>query len=140
MYLLSLISAHSLRPSIYLLSPSKLALHDSPAWEICFPHQDNYQWGIFYIAISYAIWVSRRLDNPINIHTSNIFNWYRNRTSKITSSYILLVENGGRLNSTVSNHGNNRKFGKRLRWFLQNTPSYATWSWRSRDNLSILEF
>ena len=32
--LLSLMSSHSLRPSIYLLSPSKLAFHYSPAWEI----------------------------------------------------------------------------------------------------------
>ena len=50
------------------------------------------------------------------MHTSNIVNWYRNRSSKTTSSYILLFEHGRRLNSTVSNHANNRKFGRMLRW------------------------
>ena len=74
---------------------------------------------ILYIAISYAIWVSRNLDSPINIHTSNIVNWYRNQSLKTASSYILFFERGKRLNSTVSNHGNNRKFGKMLRWFWQ---------------------
>ena len=74
---------------------------------------------IFYIAISYGIWVSRSLDSPVNIHTSNIVNWYRNRSSKTTSSYILLFEHGRRLNSPVSNHTTNRKFGRMLRWFWQ---------------------
>ena len=46
---------------------------------------------IFYIAISYVIWVSRNLDSLINIHTSNVVNWYRNRTTKTTASYILLL-------------------------------------------------
>ena len=111
-------STHSLRPSIYLLSPSKLAFHNSAAWEIVFRIKSVTVVN-FYIAISYAIWVSRSLDSHFNIHTSNIVNWYRNRTSKTTSSYILLFEHGRRLNSTVSNHANNRKFGRMLRWFWQ---------------------
>ena len=74
---------------------------------------------IFYIAISYAIWVSRSLDSPINILTSNIVNWNRNRSSKTTSSYILSFEHGRKLNSTVSNHANNGQFGRMLRRFWQ---------------------
>ena len=71
----------------------------------------------FYIAISYAISVSRSLDSHINMHTSNLGNWLGNRSSKTTSSSILFFEHGRRLNSTVSNHANNRKFGRMLRWF-----------------------
>ena len=61
--------------------------------------------------------MSRSLDRPINIHTTNIVNWYRNRSSKTTSTYILLFEHGRRLNSTILNHANNEKFGRMLRSF-----------------------
>ena len=111
-------SSHSLRLSIHLLSLPKLALHYSPAWEIIFCIKPVTS-GDFDIAISYTIWVSRRLDSPINIHTSNIVNWYGNRSSKTTSSYILLFEHGKRLNSSVSNHANNGKFGRMPQWFWQ---------------------
>ena len=111
-------SSRSLRPSIYLLSPSKIALHYSPEWEIVFRIKPVTS-DDFYIAISYLIWVSKNLDSPINIHTSNIVNWYRNRSSKSTSSYILLFVHGKRLNSRVSNHANNGTFGRMLRWFWQ---------------------
>ena len=52
--LLSLISSHSLRPSIYLLSASKLVFRYSPAWEIVIRIK-TFTSGDFYIAISYAI-------------------------------------------------------------------------------------
>ena len=103
---------------IYILSPSKLAIHYSLAWDIVFRIKPVTS-GDFYIAISYAIWVSRSLDSPINIHTTNIANWYRNRSPKTTSSYILLFEHSRQLNSTVSNHANIRKFGRILRRFWQ---------------------
>ena len=113
--LLSIKSSHSLRPSIYLLLPYKIAFHYSPAWES--PASSKLPVVIFYIAIWYAIWVSRSRDSPVNIHTSNIGNWYQNRPLKTISSYILLFEHSRRLNSIVSNHANNRKFGRMLRWF-----------------------
>ena len=53
----------------------------------------------------------------VNMHTLNIVNLYRNRSSKITSSYILLLQHGRRLNSTVSNHAHNINFGRMIRWF-----------------------
>ena len=117
--LLSLIFSHSVLPSIWLLSPSTLAFHYSSAWEIVFRMipviSDD-----FCITISYVIWVSRSRDSPINIQTSNIVDWHRNRSLKIASSYISLFEHGQRLNSTVSYHANNRKFGRMLRWLWQN--------------------
>ena len=65
------------------------------------------------------MWVYRSRDSHINKHTSKIVNWYRNRSAKTTLSYILLFEHGWRLNSTVYNHKNNRKFGRMRRWFRQ---------------------
>ena len=47
----------------------------------------------------------------------NIVNWYRNRSSITTYSYILLSEHCRRFNSTVSNLVNNRIFWRILRWF-----------------------
>ena len=79
--LLSLISSHSLRPSIYLLLPYKIAFHYSPAWEIA-SRIKQVTSGDFCIAISYAIWVSRCRNSPVNIHTSNIVNRYQNRSLK----------------------------------------------------------
>ena len=52
--MLPLIYSHSLRPSIYLFSASKLAFHYSPACEIVFRIHPVTS-GEFYIAISYAI-------------------------------------------------------------------------------------
>ena len=66
--LLSLISSHYLRSSIYLLflSPSTLAFHYSPH-EKSFSASCQLPVTIFYITISYVIWVSRSRDSPINI-------------------------------------------------------------------------
>ena len=114
--MLFIISFHSFCPSIYLFSMSQLAFHYSPAWEII-SRICLLPVVILYIAISYAIWVSWRRDSPVNIHTSNIVNWYRNRLAITISSHILLFGHGRRLNSTVSNHTNNRKFGWIRRWF-----------------------
>ena len=114
----SLISSHSLRPSMYLLLPYKIAFYYSPAWEIVSRIKQVTR-GDLYKAISYTIWVSRRRDSPVYIHTSNIVNWYQNRSLKTISSYIFLFEHSRRLNSIVSNHANNRKFGRMLRWFCQ---------------------
>ena len=90
---------------------------------------------IFCIAISYAIWVLRSRDSRINIHIPNIVKWYRNRSAKTTSSYILLFDHGRRLNSSVSNQANNRKLGRMLGWFCQYLfYIYAIWTWGSRDS------
>ena len=64
---------------------------------------------MFYITISYATWVPRSRDSPFNINNSNIVNWYRNRSAKTTSSYILLFEHCRQLNSTVSNYAKKYK-------------------------------
>ena len=56
MYVLSLMSSHSLRPSIYLLSPYKLAFHYSPAWQIA-SQVMRVNWSDFFdITISNAIY------------------------------------------------------------------------------------
>ena len=74
----------------------------------------------FYTTISHAIWVSKSRDSPINIQTSNIDNWYGNRSAKTISSYVLSFGHGRRLNSTVSKHANNRKLDRQFRrWFRQ---------------------
>ena len=59
---------------------------------------------ILATAISYAIWAWRSQDRHTNTWISNIVNWYRNRSAKTSSSYILSFGHGRRLNSTVSNH------------------------------------
>ena len=137
--LLSLISSHSLRPSIYLLLPYKIAFHYSPAWEID-SRIKKVTSGDFYIAISYAIWVSRSRDRPMNRHTSNIVNWYQNRSLKTVSSCILLFEHSRRLNSIVSNHANNRKFGIMLRWFWHHLLYMQYEHEGVKIAISILEF
>ena len=137
--LLSLISSHSLRPSTYILSSSELALHYSPAWEIVFRIKPVIS-GDFYIAISYAVWVTRSRDSPVNIHTSNIVNWYQNRSLKTISSHILLFEHRRRLNSTVYNHANNRKFGRML-WRFWNHLLYMQYEHKGvKIAISIHEF
>ena len=94
---------------------------------------------MFYIAMSYAMWASRSRDNPVNIHTSSIVNWYQNRSLKTISSYVLLFEHSRRLNSIVSNHANNRKFGRMLRWFW-NHVSYMQYEHEGvKRAISILE-
>ena len=95
----TLISSNSLRPSIYLFSPSKLAFHYSPAWDIV-SHIMPVTSDGFHITISYSIWVSKIRDSHTHTHTQNIVNWYRNRSTKTISSYILLFEHGRRMNST----------------------------------------
>ena len=86
------------------------------------------------------MWVSRSLDSPINIYTSNIVNWYRNRSSITTSSYILLFGHGRRLNPVVSNHAINRKFGRMLRWFWHYQFHMQYEHEGVEMELSILEF
>ena len=74
---------------------------------------------ILKVSISYPIWAWRSRDSIINSGIPNIVNWQRNWSAKTESSYISLFEYGRRLNSTVSNHANNKKFGRMLRWFWQ---------------------
>ena len=101
--LLSLISSHSLRQSIYLLLPYKIAFHYSPAWEIV-SRIKQVTSGDFYLAILYAIWVWRSRDSHINTRIPKIANWHRNRIAKTASPYISLFGHGRRLNSIVSDH------------------------------------
>ena len=63
--------SNSLRPSIYLLSPFKLAVHCRFVWDIASRIKPVISGDVLYIYL-YAIWVSRSRDNPINTHTSNI--------------------------------------------------------------------
>ena len=138
--LLSLISSRSLRPSIYLLLPYKIAFHYSPAWEIVSHIKQVTSGDVIYISISYAISVERSRDSPVDIHTSNIVNWYQNRSLKTMSSYILLFEHRRRFNSIASSHANNRKFSRMLRWFWHHLLYMQYEHEGVKITISILEF
>ena len=137
--LLSLMSSHSLRQSIYLLSPYQLAFHYSPAWEIVSLIKQVTS-GDFLYSYFICIRVSRSRDSPVNIHTSNIVNWYQNRSLKTISSYILWFEHSRRLNSIVSNHANNGKFGRMQRWFWHHLLYIQYEHEGVKIAISILEF
>ena len=132
-YLLSIMSSHSLWSSTYLLSPSKLAFHYCPAWEIVsrIKPVTSGDFLYCYFICSISIKESRY---PININSSNIVNWYRNRSPKAASCYVLLFEHGRRLNSSVSNHDNNRTFARNAATILVVSISLAIWAWRNRDS------
>ena len=115
----TIISSHCLRLTIYLFSPSTLAFHYITACEIISRIMPVTKGDFLYMFISYAIWVYRSRESHLKKHTSNIVNWYENRSSKTLLSDILWFEHGGRLNSSVSYHASNRKFGRMQRWFCQ---------------------
>ena len=123
--LLSLISSHSLCPIIHLLCPSKLTFHDSPAWEMVsriLPVTS----GDFFIELIH-IWYEYQGDE-IALSTYNvsyIVNWYRNRSVKTSSSYILLFGHGRQLNSTVSNHEKQLEIQQNEAIIVEVSVSYA---------------
>ena len=116
--LLSLISSHSLRPSICLLSSSKLAFHYSPALEIAFRINTVTSGDCLYsyIICNMSINESRQPYQYKHFKHSQLIS---ESIIETTSSYILSFEHGIQLNSTISSHANNRKFGGMLRRFWQ---------------------
>ena len=104
-----------------------------------FPHQHVTSGGFLY---SYLIcnMSTKECVSPVNTYTSNIVNWYRNRPSKPTSSYIMLFRHGRRFNWVVSNHAINRQFVRILRWFWQYLFHMPYEYEFVEIDLSILEF
>ena len=84
-----------------------------------------------YQGVEIALWIYT---------LQSLVNWYRNRSSKTTSSYILPYTNGRQLNSTVSNHANNRKFGRMLRRFWHQLFHMRYDHEGVEISISILEF
>ena len=131
-------SSHSLRPSIYLLSPYKLAFHNSPAWQIVSRIKPVTSGDFLYshVICNMSIKESREPYQYTNFKHSQLI------SELIIENHIivhLVFEYGRRLNSTVSNHSNNRKFFRMPRWFWQYLFHMQYEQERVEIDLSILE-
>ena len=128
---LSLMSSHSLRPSIYLLSPYKLAFHCSPAWEIVsriMPvTSGDFSYSYFTCNMSFKESLCTLQTLSIDIRIDHRKPHHR------TSCCLNMAYDWIQPYQIMQTIGNSAMI-------LSVSVSYVIWAWRSRNCLSIHEF